>query len=216
MSLLQTFPSVSGAWYFQTPALLVKAETEKTLSTLIFSTSSITSSPVPFISRPTFIYVLTQPFLVTLQQIQFQTGLHFSNPLPTGSNSNSDSSWVTSAHFWSKFTSAHPRRPPVTFTSLLVCQTGPFFSLEELILEYQPDLLDPFPLQGCITWDFSKHLSELEVSSLEIQGCGHVSLLWISHSVILVTAANIALVLSSSLQYLLSVSCTKHPSLLAP
>lgn len=93
------------------------------------------------------------------QQIQVQTGFGFPNLIPSGSDTVSTfflghlSLLASPVCFLFMFQFnqellAHPCRPPATFIWLSAPGAGPFLSLEKVILENQPVLLDSSSLSA--------------------------------------------------------------------
>ncbi|KAK4810831.1 hypothetical protein QYF61_008803 [Mycteria americana] len=102
-------------------------------------------------------------------KIQLQLSLGFPNPI----HARSDSNFILLGLLPLLLLPLVHFRSPAPFAQFLSYGHRPFLSFEEVILEYQPALLDRFSLQGCILWDSSKQISEkAQVCSPEIQGCG--------------------------------------------
>lgn len=118
----------------------------------------VTSSHAPFSSR--HVIFLCFSFAVCLLVKSFIVAVHIPSKV--------------SAPLRSNMLIAHPCKPPgrlSCFISYLSGQT--FLEFQEVILSYQPALLEPSSHQDFIPWHSSRQTpEEMEVDFCVIQGCG--------------------------------------------
>lgn len=135
----------------------------------------VTRATAPFssgctISLVCLFKVYMEAFHVALHifcQIQLWVSLDIPNPIPARSESSSIFLMghlplfllLVPSLIVSEFSLellAHPWRSSAAFVWFPTFQNGPFLSLEEVILPYQPSCLGSPSLQGCIPWEMEE------------------------------------------------------------